>query len=103
MFRKIALSAATALSLVTGSAFAAGEGGHVTDYAFSFEGPFGAYDQAQLQRGLQVFTEVCSACHGLKYVPLRSLSEDGGPAMPEDQVRAYAAQTFTVYDPELDV
>ncbi|SDI51948.1 cytochrome c1 [Salipiger marinus] len=102
MFRKIALSAATALSLVTGSAFAAGEGGHVTDYAFSFEGPFGAYDQAQLQRGLQVFTEVCSACHGLKYVPLRSLSEDGGPAMPEDQVRAYAAQTFTVYDPELD-
>ena len=36
---------------------------------FSFEGPFGTFDQNQLQRGLQVYTEVCSACHGLKYVP----------------------------------
>ncbi len=67
-------------------------GGHVTDYSFSFEGPFGSFDQAQLQRGLQVYTEVCSACHGLKFVPYRELSEPGGPALPEDQMRAYAAQ-----------
>ena len=39
---------------------------HVTDFRFSFEGPFGRFDQAQLQRGLQVYTEVCSACHGLQ-------------------------------------
>ncbi|WP_347266903.1 cytochrome c1 [Paracoccus sp. (in: a-proteobacteria)] len=64
---------------------------HIEDVAFSFEGPFGTFDQLQLQRGLQVYTEVCSACHGLRYVPLRTLGDPGGPQLPEDQVRAYAA------------
>nr|WP_134679484.1 cytochrome c1 [Paracoccus ravus] len=64
---------------------------HIEDISFSFEGPFGSYDQFQLQRGLQVYTEVCSACHGLRYVPLRTLGDAGGPGLPEDQVRAYAA------------
>jgi ubiquinol-cytochrome c reductase cytochrome c1 subunit len=67
------------------------EAGHVTDYAFSFEGPFGRFDQAQLQRGLQVYTEVCAACHGLKYLPYRELAEHGGPALPDEQMRAFAA------------
>ena len=73
---------------------------HVTDYAFPFEGPFGTYDQFQLQRGLQVYTEVCSACHGLQYVALRSLGDESGPGLPEDQVRAYAAQ-YEVWDEAL--
>jgi ubiquinol-cytochrome c reductase cytochrome c1 subunit len=98
MFRKIAISAASALVLSTGAAFA-NEAAHIEDVAFSFEGPFGKYDEHQLQRGLQVFTEVCSACHGLKFVPIRTLSDEGGPAIPEDQVRAYAKQ-FTVVDKE---
>lgn len=102
MFKKLALTAALALTLTTSGAFAAGEGGHVEDYSFSFEGPFGAYDKAQLQRGLQVYTEVCSACHGLKFVPLRSLGDEGGPNFPADQVRAYAEQNYTVYDEELE-
>ena len=72
---------------------------HVEDHSFSFEGPFGRFDQAQLQRGLQVYTEVCSACHGLHYVPYRALAEEGGPAMTEEQMRAYAAM-FEVDDPE---
>ncbi|GGG80655.1 cytochrome c [Salipiger pallidus] len=101
MFKKLALSTAIALGLA-GSAFAAGEGGHVEDYSFSFEGPFGTFDQDQLQRGLQVYTEVCSACHGLRYVPLRTLSDDGGPSFSEDEVRAYAEQNFEVFDEELD-
>ena len=58
--------------------FAAGGGGYVKDFDFSFEGPFGAYDQTQLQRGLKVYTEVCSSCHGLKYVPLRTLADKDG-------------------------
>ena len=49
---------------------------------FSFEGPFGTYDQMQLQRGLQVYTEVCSACHGLQYVPFRTSGHPGGPGLP---------------------
>ena len=99
MFRNIALIAASALTLTAGGVLAAGEGGHVEDVSFAHEGPFGAFDQFQLQRGLQVYTEVCAACHGLKYVPLRTLSDAGGPGIPEDQVRAYAKQ-FTVTDKE---
>lgn len=100
MFRTIALIAASALTLTAGSVLAAEtEGGHVEDVAFAHEGPFGKFDQFQLQRGLQVYTEVCSACHGLKFVPLRTLSDAGGPGLPEDQVRAYAKQ-FTVTDKE---
>jgi ubiquinol-cytochrome c reductase cytochrome c1 subunit len=99
MIRNIALIAASALALTTGGAIAAGEGGHIEDVAFAHEGPFGKFDQFQLQRGLQVYTEVCSGCHGLKYVPLRTLSDEGGPGLPEDQVRAYAKQ-FTVTDKE---
>ncbi|WP_026155291.1 cytochrome c1 [Paracoccus sp. N5] len=72
---------------------------HIEDISFSFEGPFGKYDQFQLQRGLQVYTEVCAACHGLTYVPLRTLADEGGPALPEDQVRAYAA-TLSIMDEE---
>lgn len=103
MFKKISIAAVAALSLSTGAAFAAGGGDqHIEDFAFSFEGPFGTYDQNQLQRGLQVYTEVCSACHGLKFVPLRTLADEGGPHLPADQVRAYAAQTFEVFDAELD-
>nr|Q02760.1 RecName: Full=Cytochrome c1; Flags: Precursor [Cereibacter sphaeroides]CAA39625.1 ubiquinol-cytochrome c reductase [Cereibacter sphaeroides GA] len=98
MIRKLTLTAATALALSGGAAMAAG-GGHVEDVPFSFEGPFGTFDQHQLQRGLQVYTEVCAACHGMKFVPIRSLSEPGGPELPEDQVRAYATQ-FTVTDEE---
>jgi len=102
MFRKFTLSALAALALSAGAAQAAGADGHIEDFDFSFEGPFGAYDQFQLQRGLQVYTEVCSACHGLQYVPIRTLADEGGPHLPEDQVRAYASQNFETFDPELD-
>lgn len=100
MLRNIALTAVSALALSAGAALAAGGAeAHLEDVAFAHEGPFGRFDQMQLQRGLQVYTEVCAACHGLKYVPIRTLADPGGPELPEDQVRAYAAQ-FTVTDAE---
>ena len=99
MFRKIAISAVSALSLMSGAAWAEGAATHVEDMDFSFEGPFGTFDEHQLQRGLQVYTEVCASCHGLKFVPIRSIGDEGGPAIPEDQVRAYA-KTFTIVDRE---
>jgi len=101
MFRKTGIAALAALSLSTGGALAAGAEGHVEDVAFSFEGPFGTFDQVQLQRGLKIYTEVCSACHGMKYVPLRTLADEGGPNLPADQMRAYA-QRFEVYDEEIE-
>ncbi len=83
----------------TGAAMASGDGGHIENINFSFEGPFGGYDQAQLQRGFQVYSEVCASCHGMKFVPLRTLSDKGGPAFPEEQMRAYA-RGMTIIDKE---
>jgi len=102
MIKTLTVSAVVALALGTGGALAQEAKTETEDYSFSFEGPFGTFDQMQLQRGLQVFTESCSACHGLNYVPLRTLGDEGGPGLPADQVRAYAAQNFEVFDPELD-
>ena len=100
MFKKLAIGVAFALVLTPAASFAAGGGEqHVEDFDFSFEGPFGTWDQNQLQRGLQIYTEVCAACHGLKYVPLRDLEALG---YSEEQVIAYAADNFEVFDPELD-
>ena len=48
---------------------------------FSFEGPFGTYDRAALQRGFQVYKDVCSACHSLEYIAFRNLAEEGGPGL----------------------
>lgn len=103
MLKKITLSTAVALGLVAGGmaapAFAAGEA-HVEDFDFPFEGPFGSYDQMQLQRGLQVYTEICSACHGLQYVAFRNLADEGGPTLPEEQMRAYA-EFYEIWDETL--
>jgi len=101
MFIKQLTAAVTALALTAGAGWAAGAG-YVENFDFSFEGPFGTYDQNQLQRGLQVYTQVCSACHGLKFVPLRTLADEGGPNLPEDQVRAYAEQNYEIFDADLD-
>lgn len=102
MFKKLTASVLLALGLSTSGALAAGAyDTHVEDFDFSFEGPFGSYDVNQLQRGLQVYTEICAACHGLKFVPIRTLGDPGGPMLPEEQVIEYAKQ-FEVFDPELD-
>jgi len=90
--KKLATTALAALTLSATGAVSAGGGGHIHDTDFSFESPFGTYDQAQLQRGLQVFTEVCSACHGMQYVPLRTLGDEGGPNLSAKAVREYATQ-----------
>ena len=50
---------------------------HPREIAWSFDGPFGHYDKQQLQRGLQVYTEVCSACHSLRLVAFRDLKALG--------------------------
>jgi ubiquinol-cytochrome c reductase cytochrome c1 subunit len=83
-------AAALAAAALGGAAQAAGGEVHIKDHAFDFEGPFGVYDQAQLQRGYQVFQEVCSACHGMRYVAFRSLGAETGPGFPEEQVKAIA-------------
>jgi cytochrome c1 len=58
---------------------------------FSFEGPFGTFDRAALQRGFQVYKDVCAACHSLEYIAFRHLADEGGPGLSADQVRALAS------------
>ena len=82
-------------------AYSAGPVGKIDNVDFSFEGVFGTYDKKQLQRGLQVFTEVCAGCHGLTHVAYRNLGDKGGPELPPEQVKAYAAQ-FEIYDADID-
>ena len=66
--------------------------------AFSFDGPFGTYDRQQLQRGFQVYKEVCAACHGLNYVSFRNLEELG---YGEEEVKAIANQ-WQIEVPSID-
>lgn len=56
---------------------------------FSFNGPLGKYDRAQLQRGLQVYREVCSACHSLHYVSFRDFAALG---YSEGQIKTIAQE-----------
>jgi cytochrome c1 len=64
---------------------------------WSFSGPFGQYDPAQLQRGFKIYREVCSTCHSMKLLSFRNLAEPGGPGFTEAQAAAIAA-TFQVPD-----
>lgn len=65
--------------------------------AWSFSGPFGKFDQAQLQRGYQVYREVCANCHSMHFMSFRNLVQPGGPTFSESQVKALSA-TFKVQD-----
>jgi ubiquinol-cytochrome c reductase cytochrome b/c1 subunit len=65
--------------------------------SWSFSGPFGIYDQAQLQRGFKIYREVCSTCHSLKLLAFRNLADPGGPGFTDAQATAIAA-TFQVTD-----
>lgn len=78
---------------VAAPAFAAGgEAPHIEKQQWSFGGPFGTFDKAQLQRGLKVYQEVCASCHGLSYVAFRNLADLGGPGFTEDQAKVIAAE-----------
>ena len=68
------------------------------DVAFSFDGPLGKYDRQQLQRGFQVYKEVCSSCHSLNLVAFRNLAEIG---YEEPEVKAIADQ-WQIQVPSVD-
>ena len=83
MLRKGLTLAALGLALIAGSAQAATTHLEPKDVHWSFEGPFGKFDQAQLQRGYKVYREVCSACHSMNLMYFRNLGQKGGPFYDE--------------------
>jgi len=70
----------------------------IKNYDFSFDGAFGRYDEQQLRRGLEIYTQVCSACHGMKYVSFRNLEDLG---YSEQEIIDYA-KNYQVYDSSLE-
>jgi len=64
---------------------------------WSFKGVFGTFDRASLQRGYQVYQEVCAGCHSVQHLSYRNLSEKGGPEFSVEEAKAIAAQ-FEVED-----
>jgi ubiquinol-cytochrome c reductase cytochrome c1 subunit len=83
---------AAALAGLSAPALAAGETPVPPQLSWSFQGPFGKFDRAQLQRGFKIYREVCASCHGLSYIAFRNLAEPGGPEFSQAQVRALAAE-----------
>ena len=66
---------------------------------FEFEGPFGKYDRGALQRGYQVYKEVCAACHAANLLAFHNLAEPGGPGFSEAQARALATAAKVPAEP----
>jgi ubiquinol-cytochrome c reductase cytochrome c1 subunit len=91
------------LASIAGAVGVKAEEEHATArQSWSFAGLRGQYDPAQLQRGFQIYQNVCSACHGLKRIRFRNLAEPGGPEFPEASVKALALGWPNKISGELD-
>jgi cytochrome c1 len=86
-----ALGASVVIAFVSGFALAAENGHEIERQPWVFGGFTGQFDKAQLQRGFQVYKEVCANCHGLMRLYFRNLVQPGGPEFPEEAVKQLAA------------
>lgn len=111
VMRRIILGSAAVVAAVMGtsSAFAATDVKHPRPVVGSWEGPLGRFDQAQLQRGFQIYKEVCSSCHSMNLLHYRNLGDEHAPFFdpkypnPNDNpvIKAIAAQyTVNAVDPD---
>ena len=96
--RKLSIGVAAALlfGLQAGAALAA-EGKELPERDWSFSGIFGQFDRGAMQRGLQVYREVCSGCHGLRFIAFRNLEALG---YGEDEIKTIAAEYSIVDGPD---
>ena len=94
---KLDLLAILALSLtLSGAAYAADANDEPKEPApqsWAWDGPFGRFDRAQLQRGYLVYKGLCAACHSMSLMSFRNLSQPGGPEFSEAQMKAFAASS----------
>jgi ubiquinol-cytochrome c reductase cytochrome c1 subunit len=87
--KKIVLAAAAVVALAVPSVLNAAEEIKIPKEDWNFYGVLGSFDRAQLQRGFQVYKEICSNCHSLNYIAFRNFEALG---YSEDQVKSLAAQ-----------
>jgi len=94
MFKRFshALAGIVAAMILVPAVASAEEAGHeeIARQHWSFSGFTGQFDKAQLQRGFQVYQQICSNCHSLKRLAFRNLVQPGGPEFPEASVKALA-------------
>ena len=89
---------ATGLAAGAGALWAAGEETHIERQPWTFSGTFGKFDEAQLQRGFKVYSEVCQRCHSIKRLYFRNLVQPGGPAFSEAAIKSLAGNNYQVDD-----
>ncbi len=92
--KKIIIATFIGFIAISSPAYSAGEAIELPQQHWSFDGVTGTFDRAALQRGYQVYREVCAACHGMRFLAYRNLSEIG---LSELEVKAIAAE-YTVID-----
>ncbi|MBC6440890.1 MAG: cytochrome c1 [Rhodospirillales bacterium] len=83
--------------MVPGAAQAAGDAATPGQRSWSWDGLFGTYDRAQLQKGLEIHMMQCMNCHSLKYVHFRDLVQLG---YSEDEIKALASQYDVAGEPD---
>lgn len=98
--RTLALTAVVCLG--ASAAQAAEEAIEIKRNHWSFSGIFGTYDKNQLQRGFQVYRQVCASCHSVNRISFRNLVQPGGPEFPEEAVKALAAEYEVKLPPNED-
>jgi cytochrome c1 len=95
MMKRHALALALAGSLA-GAGFEAAGAAEATPQPprekWTFAGPFGKFDRAQLQRGFKVYREVCASCHSMSLLSFRNLAERGGPEFTREQATVIASE-----------
>ena len=95
--RKLVIAAAAAVCFAVASSAQAAEEVKIPGQSWAFDGPLGTFDRASLQRGFQVYKEVCAACHSLNLIHYRDLGPpgvggSGGLGFSADEVKALAAE-----------
>ncbi|MBW8302634.1 MAG: cytochrome c1 [Brevundimonas sp.] len=101
----VLIAAAAGLILAAAQPAVAAGGGaeHPRKGGFTFEGPFGTFDQGQLQRGYKVYREVCAACHSMSLMHFRTLAEPGGPFYDSHQINPAANRFVKALAAEVQV
>ncbi len=99
MFLKKLILTFLLLNFFTNDSFSAEKQEKLLTLNWSFNGFFGKFERASLQRGYQVYTEVCASCHSMNLLSYRNLSEVGGPSFSEEEVKAIASKVEVLDGP----